>query len=286
MKIARTITEMKETRRGLADPVGFVPTMGYLHEGHLSLIRQARAGNSSVVASIFVNPAQFGPNEDFSSYPRDTGRDLALLEKEGTDVVFMPEPEEMYPEGASTWVYVEGLTDKLEGASRPGHFKGVTTVVAKLFNIIEPATAYFGQKDAQQALVVRKMVKDLNMNLNLAVVPTVRESDGLAMSSRNMYLNLRERRAALILWRALKKAEQLWTGGESDAERIRKEMLAFIETEPAAEIDYVSVADTRTLIELDIIEDSALVSLAVWIGKTRLIDNVILGGMIEDSGNQ
>ncbi len=286
MKIARTIAEMKEIRRALADPVGFVPTMGYLHEGHLSLIRQARAGNSSVVASIFVNPTQFGPGEDFSSYPRDTGRDLALLEKEGADVVFMPEPEEMYPEGAGTWVYVEGLTDRLEGASRPEHFKGVTTVVAKLLNIIEPATAYFGQKDAQQAQVVRKMVKDLNMNLNLAVVPTVRESDGLAMSSRNMYLNLQERRAALILWRTLQKAEQLWAGGERDAERIRKEMLALIGTEPAAKIDYVSVADTRTLMELDIIEDSALVSVAVWIGKTRLIDNVILGGMIEDSGNQ
>ncbi|MFO8101110.1 MAG: pantoate--beta-alanine ligase [Dehalococcoidia bacterium] len=276
MRIAGTIPEMKQIRRQLAEPVGFVPTMGFLHEGHLSLVRQARAECKSVMVSIFVNPAQFGPNEDYASYPRDTERDLALLEKEGTDIVFMPSPEEMYPPEASSWVDVEGITERLEGACRPGHFRGVTTIVAKLFNITEPHRAYFGQKDAQQALVIRKMVRDLNMNLEVVVAPTVREPDGLAMSSRNTYLSLQERQSALVLWKSLNLAKQLWSEGERETGKIRQEMVSLIESEPAARIDYVSIADTETLEEVDGISGPVLASLAVRIGKTRLIDNMIL----------
>ena len=278
MEIANSIAEMKAIRRKVSEPVGFIPTMGYLHEGHLSLIRRAREECKSTVASIFVNPTQFGPNEDFSAYPRDTVRDLALLEKENTDAVFLPQTEEMYPSGACTWVDVEGITDFLEGASRPGHFRGVTTVVTKLFNIVEPDRAYFGQKDAQQALVIRKMTKDLNMNLEVVVAPTVREPDGLAMSSRNVYLNKENRRSAPILFKSLNLASQLWSEGERDASRIRSEMISLIQTQPRAEIDYVSIADTETLKEIDLIVDTALVSMAVRFGTTRLIDNIILGG--------
>ncbi len=280
MKIATTIAEMKAIRRQMAEPVGFVPTMGYLHEGHISLVRQARSECKSVIASIFVNPTQFGPGEDFASYPRDTERDLALLEKGKTDAVFMPQPEEMYPQGSSSWVDVEGITSRLEGASRPGHFRGVTTVVAKLFNITEPGRAYFGQKDAQQALVIQKMARDLNMNLEVIVAPTVREPDGLAMSSRNVYLSSEERRAAPVLWKSLNLAHDLWTNGEKDAGKIRKKMISLIESEPRARIDYVSIADTETLEELEKIGNSALVSMAVRIGKTRLIDNMILRGSV------
>ncbi|MCL0095239.1 pantoate--beta-alanine ligase [Dehalococcoidia bacterium] len=278
MKIALTIPAMKEIRGELPEPVGFVPTMGYLHEGHLSLVRRARGENRSVAVSIFVNPLQFGPQEDFETYPRDTERDLTLLRQEGTDVVFLPEAEEMYPADFNSWIVVEGMTEILEGASRPGHFRGVATVVAKLLNIVEPARAYFGQKDAQQALVIKKMVADLNMNPQIIVAPTVREPDGLAMSSRNIYLNPEERQAALVLWKSLSLAQQLRSGGERSADRIRRQMIALIEGEPGARIDYVSIADPESLRELDEIDSPALVSLAVWIGKTRLIDNVILGG--------
>lgn len=286
MEIARTIAEMKKLRRGLSGPVGFVPTMGYLHEGHLSLVRRARAENRSTVASIFVNPTQFGPKEDFASYPRAPERDLAMLQEAGTDVVFMPEAEEMYPPGMDTWVEVKGITDVLEGARRPGHFRGVATVVTKLFNIIEPDRSYFGQKDAQQVRVIQKMVRDLDMNTEVIVCPTLREPDGLAMSSRNVYLSPEERRAAAILWKSLELARRLWGQGERNAERIRREMTALIQTEPRAIIDYVSVADAQTLRELDQIEGAALVSLAVKIGKPRLIDNIILGEEREDSGQQ
>ncbi len=278
MEIASTIAQMREIRRRLPEPVGFVPTMGYLHEGHISLVQQARTECKSVVASIFVNPTQFGPNEDFTSYPRNTEKDLSLLEGENTDAVFMPQPEDMYPEGATSWVDVEGITEPLEGASRPGHFRGVTTVVAKLFNITEPTKAYFGQKDAQQVLVIQKMAKDLDMNLDVIVCPTVRESDGLAMSSRNVYLSPEERQSSLVLIKSLNLAQWLWDDGESGADKIRQEMISLIEKEPAAQIDYVSIADTGTLQELDVIGDSALISMAVRIGKTRLIDNIILGG--------
>jgi len=276
MIVIETIDELKRLRRELAEPVGFVPTMGYLHEGHLSLVKRARAENESVVVSIFVNPTQFGPQEDFRTYPRDTQRDLAMLEKEKTDVVFMPAETAMYPDGFNGWVEVSKLTERLEGASRPGHFRGVTTVVAKLFNIVEPTKAYFGQKDAQQAIVINKMVSDLNMNLEVVTCPTVREADGLAMSSRNIYLNPKQRQASVVLYKALNLAQKLWLQGERDAERIRQQMTALIQKQSLANIDYVSIADPKTLEELEEVKPPALASLAVRFGKTRLIDNVVL----------
>jgi len=276
VKVVEKIAEMRSLRRGLAEPVGFVPTMGYLHEGHLSLVRGARVESHSVVASIFVNPTQFGPREDFANYPRDIERDLTLLAEEAADVVFVPSAVEMYPERFD--VYVDGgkVTERLEGDCRPGHFRGVTTVVAKLFNIVRPTRAYFGQKDAQQTAVIKKMVADLNMDLEVVTLPTVREPDGLAMSSRNTYLNPAERRAALILYQALHLVQRLWLKGEKDAGRLRREMIALIQREPLASIDYISVADAGTLDELDEIKPPALVSLAVRIGRTRLIDNIVL----------
>ncbi len=277
MQVINTIAEMRKLRRQLSEPVGFVPTMGYFHEGHLSLVRQARKENPTVVVSIFVNPTQFGPGEDFQDYPRDLNRDLELLEREKVDIVFVPSEEEMYPRGFNSWVDVEKVTERLEGASRPGHFRGVATVCAKLFNIIQPTRAYFGQKDAQQAIVIKKMVADLNMNLEIVVVPTVRESNGLAMSSRNTCLNPEERQAATVLFKALSLARELWQGGEKDADKIRPQMTSLIQKEPLAKIDYVSIADANTLEELQKIDRPAIVFLAVRIGKTRLIDNVILG---------
>ena len=267
---------MRRIRQQLVEPVGFVPTMGYLHEGHLALVRWARSENPWVVVSIFVNPTQFGPQEDFNKYPQDPQRDLAMLEKERTDIVFMPSGAEMYPPQYNSWVEIEKITERLEGASRPGHFRGVTTVVAKLFNIIRPAKAYFGQKDAQQLVVIRKMVADLDMNLEIVTVPTVREPDGLAMSSRNTYLNPQERQAAVVLYQALTLAQNLYSQGEKDAQHLRQEMTALIQKQPLATIDYVSIADTETLDELDTVYPPALVSLAVKIGSTRLIDNIVL----------
>ena len=268
---------MRKLRRQLSEPVGFVPTMGYFHEGHLSLVRQARKENPTVVVSIFVNPTQFGSGEDFQDYPRDLNRDLELLEGEKTDIVFVPSEGEMYPRDFNSWVDVEKVTERLEGASRPGHFRGVATICAKLFNIIQPTRAYFGQKDAQQAVVIKKMVVDLNMNLEIIVVPTVREINGLAMSSRNTYLNPEERQAATVLFKALSLARELWHGGEKDADKIRHQMTSLIHKKPLAKIDYVSIADADTLEELKKIDRPAIVFLAVRIGKTRLIDNVILG---------
>ncbi len=276
MKVVNSVAEMRAVRRGLTGSVGLVPTMGYLHEGHLALVRRARSENETVVVSIFVNPTQFGAGEDFQTYPRDPERDLTLLEGEEADVVFMPPAEEMYPAHFSTWVDVQQITERLEGAFRPGHFRGVATVVAKLFNIVEPTRAYFGQKDAQQLIVIKRMVSDLNMNLELVAVPTVREPDGLAMSSRNTYLSLGERQAALVLWQALNLANQLWSEGERNAGKIRQKMKALIDSEPLAQIDYISVADAESLEELGEIDRPALVSLAVRIGKTRLIDNIVL----------
>jgi pantoate--beta-alanine ligase len=276
MEIAKTISRMKALRRDLTGSVGFVPTMGYLHQGHISLVKQAKTDNSAAVVSIFVNPAQFGPHEDFKKYPRNLEHDLDLLKEANTDIVFIPSDEEMYPPGFNSWIDVQKITEQLEGEQRPGHFKGVTTVVAKLFNIIEPTTAYFGQKDAQQALVIQKMVSDLNMNLKVIVAPTIRESDGLAMSSRNTYLTLQERQAATVLFKALTKAQQMWKHKETKAENIRQEMISLINKEPSAIIDYVSIADAQTLEELAEITTPALVSIAVKIGKTRLIDNIIL----------
>ena len=277
MKVIKKIDEMKRLRQQLAEPIGFVPTMGYFHEGHLSLVRQARAENPSVVVSIFVNPTQFGPQEDFTSYPRDLQRDLARLDKERADIVFMPSVAEMYPPQFNSWVEIGEVSERLEGTSRPGHFRGVTTICAKLFNIIQPTKAYFGQKDAQQAIVIRKMVAELNMNLEIITLPTVREPDGLAMSSRNAYLNGEQRQAAAVLYQALCLAQKLYASGERNAERIRQEMTALIKKQPLANIDYVSVADAKTLDELDMVNSPALVSMAVRIGKVRLIDNVVVG---------
>jgi len=276
MKIVETIQEMKQLRQELPEPVGFVPTMGYLHEGHLSLVKVAKTENASVVVSIFVNPTQFGPQEDLEKYPRDTQRDFTLLERENTDVIFMPSAADMYPAGYDSWVNVGTITKRLEGASRPGHFRGVSTVVTKLFNIVQPTKAYFGQKDAQQLAVIKKMAIDLNMNLEVVGLPTVREADGLAMSSRNTYLNPEERKAGLILYRALNQAKQLWSAGEKNADIIRQQMINLIQQEPLANIHYVSIANANTLEELDTVSTPALVSMAVNIGATRLIDNTVL----------
>jgi pantoate--beta-alanine ligase len=275
MKVIENIAEMRQARRELDNPLGFVPTMGFLHEGHLSLVKRAREENESVAVSIFVNPTQFGPREDFKSYPRDTRRDLNMLQPYA-DIVFIPPAEEMYPPGFSSWVDIEDITDVLEGAKRPGHFRGVATVCTKLFNIVQPERAYFAQKDAQQLLVIKKMVKELDTLLEIVTCPTVREPDGLAMSSRNTYLNAEQRQAATVLYRALELAQQLYGNGERDANTIRRRMTEMIEREPLAVIDYISVADTETLKELDNIEGKALVSMAVKFGTTRLIDNVVL----------
>ncbi|MBI4497526.1 MAG: pantoate--beta-alanine ligase [Chloroflexi bacterium] len=277
MQVIRTIAAFKAARRARAGSLGFVPTMGYLHQGHLALVRRCRAENDATAVSIFVNPTQFSPQEDLARYPRDEERDLRLLREVGTDLVFLPPPEEVYPPGFNTWVEVLGVTERLEGAHRPGHFRGVATVVAKLFNIVEPTRAYFGQKDAQQVVVIQKLVADLTMNLEVVVCPTVREPDGLAMSSRNVYLDPEQRRAALVLFRALELARTLYAGGERSADRIRARMTHLIQEEPRARIDYISLADPRTLGELSEIRGGVLVSLAVRIGATRLIDNVVLG---------
>lgn len=276
MKIITTIGEMRALREKISGTVGFVPTMGYLHEGHLSLVRQARIENEVVVASIYVNPTQFGPQEDYQVYPRDPDRDRQLLEREGNDILFMPSDIEMYPPGFNTWVEVYDLTARLEGACRPGHFKGVTTVVVKLFNIISPHRAYFGQKDAQQAIVIKKMVRDLNMNMEIVVMPTVREADGLAMSSRNVYLSPAERKQATVLFRALNLAKDIHSQGENNAAIIKSKMADLIKKDSSAQIDYISIADVETLEEVEEIKGRVLVSLALRIGRTRLIDNFVI----------
>ena len=276
MRKASTLDELFSARLTLAGTVGLVPTMGFLHEGHLSLIRRAREECDQVVVSIFVNPTQFGPKEDLSKYPRDIERDLKLIEP-FTDLVWMPTPEIMYPPGYQTWVEVEAITSPLEGAMRPGHFRGVTTVVAKLFNGVQPHKAYFGQKDAQQAAVIRQMVRDLNFPIEIVVCPIVREPDGLAMSSRNVYLDPEQRKAATVLFRSLSAAKELYESGERDAEKIREKMKEVLASEPLAEVQYVSCADYDTLEELDVVKGKTLLSMAVFIGKTRLIDNFVLG---------
>jgi pantoate--beta-alanine ligase len=271
-----TLTELRQARTSLVEPVGLVPTMGYLHEGHLSLVRQARQECGSVVASIFVNPTQFGPHEDLRSYPRDLPRDLHLLANEGVNLVWTPSVEVMYPDGFQTWVTVEEVTSRLEGSQRPGHFRGVATIVAKLFNATTPHKAYFGQKDAQQAVVIRRMVQDLNVPVQIVVCPIVREADGLAMSSRNVYLNAAERQAAPLLYHALKAAQGAYIGGERSAERLRQIMQSVLAETNLAQPQYVSCADPETLQELDWVNGRALLSLAVYFGKTRLIDNLLL----------
>lgn len=277
MMIVSSLDELRAARLLLDGRLGLVPTMGYLHEGHLSLARRAREECDRVAASIFVNPTQFGPTEDLSKYPRDLDRDLSLLDAAGVDLVWTPDNETIYPPDFSTWVEVEGLTKPLEGAARPGHFRGVTTVVAKLFNAVQPQAAYFGQKDAQQAAVVRKMTRDLNFPVEIVVCPTVREADGLAMSSRNSYLSPEERKSAVVLFRALTAAREAFERGERDAESLRKVMSATLTSEPRARTQYVSCADYDTLEELATVTGKALLSMAVFIGKTRLIDNFVVG---------
>ncbi|MBL8051311.1 MAG: pantoate--beta-alanine ligase, partial [Anaerolineales bacterium] len=264
-------------RPALTGKVGLVPTMGYLHSGHLSLVSRAKAECDHVIVSIFVNPTQFGANEDLSKYPRDLERDLELLKPLGVDIVWNPSAEMMYPPGYQTWVEVEALTHPLEGAMRPGHFKGVTTVVSKLFNATQPHKAYFGQKDAQQVAVIRRMTLDLNFPLEIVVCPTMREDDGLAMSSRNKYLNEAERQAATVLFRSLSEAKKLYESGERNADVLRNKMKEVLASEPLANMQYVSCADYDSLEELNLIQNKALLSMAVFIGKTRLIDNFVLG---------
>ena len=276
MRIVTSVEEFRQARSALAGSWGFVPTMGYLHEGHLSLVRRARAENEHVAVSIFVNPAQFGPNEDFAAYPRDVERDLRLLEPLSVDLVFHPTPEVMYPPHFQTYVTVGAVTQTLEGAARPGHFRGVATVVAKLFNIVPAERSYFGQKDAQQVIVIKRMITDLAIPTHLVVCPTVREPDGLAMSSRNTYLEPAQRTAATVLYHALSAAKQRFDAGEREAEALRRAMRMTLEPEPLAQIDYVSAADPLTLRELDHVEDRLLLSMAVRIGRPRLIDNFLL----------
>ncbi|AKX92970.1 pantothenate synthetase [Moorella thermoacetica] len=279
MELLQTIAAVRNyvaaaRQRGLS--IGLVPTMGYLHEGHLSLARAARQQNDVVIMSIFVNPTQFGPNEDFARYPRDLERDRELAAGAGVDAVFAPAVEEMYPAGYATYVQVEGLTEVLCGASRPGHFRGVTTVVSKLFNIVQPDRAYFGQKDYQQALVIKRMVRDLNFPIEIITIPTVREADGLALSSRNKYLTPEQRRSALSLHRALHLGSDLIKAGEREAAVVRRAMEKEITAWPETRIDYVAISDADTLKPLEKIAGRVLLALAVWVGNTRLIDNVVL----------
>ncbi len=279
MLIHQTVEEIRQTvksarSRGLT--IGFVPTMGYFHEGHLVLMREAKKFCDFVIVSIFVNPMQFGPREDFARYPRDLERDLDLAEKAHVDAVFSPTAEEMYPAGFSTAVEVEGITESLCGLSRPGHFKGVTTVVAKLFNIVSPDKAFFGQKDAQQALVIKRMVRDLQMPLEVVVVPTVREDDGLAMSSRNVFLNSAERKASLCLKESLETAGRIVAGGELDISKILNAVRKNITDEPLAEIDYVEILSLPDLKPVANLSGPVLLAMAVRFGKTRLIDNTVL----------
>ncbi|MBU0567912.1 pantoate--beta-alanine ligase [bacterium] len=283
---AREMQATSEKLRQQGKRIGFVPTMGALHQGHLSLIKRARRENDVVIVSIFVNPIQFGEGEDYEEYPRDLEADSKLVREAGVDAIFAPAAREMYPIKHITIVSVEGLSKRLCGASRSGHFRGVTTVVAKLFNITRPHTAYFGQKDYQQAQIIRRMVSDLSLDLKIEICPIVRERDGLAMSSRNRYLSVKERQAALVLFNALQKAKSMLQSGEVEAERIKEEIVSLIEREPLVTIDYVEVVNAESLEPGDEIEKETLVALAVRIGKTRLIDNLLYepGEVIKCSG--
>ena len=277
MNVVESVAELRNVRESLTSPFGLVPTMGSLHDGHLSLVRRARQECESVGVSIFVNPAQFGPAEDLGTYPANLDRDLELLNSEQADLVWTPAAAEMYGAGYQTWIEVEDLTRYLEGQIREGHFRGVTTVVAKLFNSFQPDKAYFGQKDAQQAIVIRRMTHDLNFPVEIVVCPTVREADGLAMSSRNSTLGPEQRQAATVLFRALSAAVELFKAGERAAEKLRAEMDAVLAAEPLAQPEYASVADVETLEELNGPIEQALLSMAVDIGKIRLIDNMTVG---------
>jgi len=276
MRAASRASRLAEKR------LGFVPTMGALHEGHLSLVRAARTTSDLVAASIFVNPTQFGPNEDLAKYPRSFDRDRELLEKERVDLLFAPSVEEMYPSGAVTWVTVEGLSDKLDGRSRPGHFRGVTTVVAKLFHIVEPDAAFFGQKDAAQVAIIRRMVRDLNLPVEIVVCPIVRESDGLAMSSRNAYLEPAQRKQALVLHRSLMRVRELVERGEGAARKLSAAGREEFSREPAARLDYFEIVNPETLDPVDDVSGGALVAVAAYVGATRLIDNLLLKKITPD----
>ncbi|HEB35233.1 hypothetical protein LCGC14_0841840 [marine sediment metagenome] len=279
MKVIKKIDEMRSAvsdikSRGMS--IGFVPTMGYLHEGHLSLVRESLRKADVTVVSIFVNPAQFGPREDFKEYPRDLNRDSEVLEREGVDYLFVPESDEIYPQGHKAFVEVYDLQDKLCGRSRPGHFRGVCTIALKLFNIINPDISFFGQKDAQQVIILKRMVKELHLEVIIEVLPIIREEDGLALSSRNKYLTQEERKAALVLSKSLKVAQSMMEKGQRDSAAIIKEMKEIIGREPLAKIDYVEIVDIDKLDPVSRIEKKALVALAIFIGKIRLIDNTIL----------
>ena len=279
MKIIESIQEMKETSQALraeGKKIAFVPTMGYLHHGHLSLLKKGREVGDLLVTSIFVNPAQFAKGEDLERYPRDFERDKKMCEDESVDILFVPNAREIYPDGYQTYVEVEGVTKNLCGASRPGHFRGVATVVTKLFNIVRPHYAIFGEKDFQQLVTIKRLVKDLNMDIDVIGMPIVREADGLAMSSRNSYLNQKEREAAGGLYRGLKLAKDLFDKGERSAALILNEAKRVVEIEPLTEIEYVKLVDIGTMKDVDMVEDEALLAIAVRIGKTRLIDNIVL----------
>lgn len=275
---AAEVTAVSKEARHSGKRVGFVPTMGALHEGHLSLVRTARAQSDVVVASVFVNPRQFGPTEDFSRYPRNAEKDSAMLAAEKTDYLFLPSVEEMYPPGATSWVTVEGLSEKLDGRSRPGHFRGVTTVVAKLFNIVQPDFSFFGQKDAAQVAIINKMVLDLNFDIKIIVCPIVREADGLAMSSRNAYLNPEQRKQALVLYRSLMRVQTLADRGESSSARLRVAGEQVMAEEAAVKLDYFEIVNRDTLEPIADISGGALVAVAANVGGTRLIDNIVLTG--------
>ena len=279
MQIITTIPEMQslaESLRKQGRSIGFVPTMGFLHEGHLSLMRRARQECETVVVSIFVNPTQFGPHEDFERYPRDEKGDREKCESAGVDILFMPSATEMYPEKPSVFVAVEGIADVLEGAARPGHFRGVATVVSKLFHIVKPHTAYFGQKDYQQCAVIRRMVKGLNLDVQIAVLPTVREQDGLALSSRNSYLTPEERRAAAAIYRALTAAEKLVKAGVREPEKLKNKMQAVLREERGISIDYIEVADCESLVPCEVVKEKIVMLIAVRLGRARLIDNILV----------
>ena len=276
IRVVETVEEARSEIGGLPRPLGLVPTMGFLHAGHMALVHRARAESASLVASIFVNPAQFGPHDDYATYPRDMASDLAELESASVDLVFAPPANEMYPGGFDTYVDVGHLAERLEGAARPGHFRGVATVVCKLLAIVRPDRAYFGQKDAQQSLVVKRLNADLNLGAEIVVVPTVREPDGLALSSRNVFLTQEERQAALALYRSLCLARAMKADGVTDGDEIRRQMRETIESEPLVRVDYVSVADPEMLEEIDAVTGPALALVAARVGKARLIDNMPL----------
>lgn len=279
MRIIEKIVAMKEVVNSLkleARTIGLVPTMGFLHQGHLSLVRESLRQADQTVVSIFVNPTQFGPAEDYQQYPRDLERDARILEKEGVNFIFAPGVREMYPEGYKTYVQVEKLQDRLCGRSRPGHFRGVCTVVLKLFNIVKPDLAFFGQKDAQQAIILKKMVKDLDLDVKIKVLPIVRDKDGLALSSRNTYLDSSQRKAALSLSRSLKEAEKMIEKGERRPEKIIKKIKEIIKKEPMARLDYAEIVDLEELNPVPEIDQDVLIALAVFIGRVRLIDNTII----------